>query len=265
MSEQASNFPNEQLNLAKGWVREAGIFLRSHLDEAPQVATKSRYDDLVTNFDGQVQEELVSKILAHFPDDKILAEENGKSEPDFDLASSNFWVIDPIDGTTNFIVQKAEFAVMLAYYQAGKPQFGMILDVMADRLFWNDAEQSYCEDEALPVRWPELETSLLALNSYMFKSNANHLQELASKSLGVRNFGSAGISYVKILEGRILGYVSNLYPWDYAPGSILLSKIGFDSWTIEGDSPSLMGREKVFSGPVHLKDEVLSILSQSEL
>jgi len=259
------DFPNERLELAKGWVREAGAFLRSHLDETPNVATKSRYDDLVTNFDGQVQEELVSNILAHFPGDKILAEENGKSEADFDLTTENFWVIDPIDGTTNFIVQKADFAVMLAYYQAGEPQFGMILDVLADRLFWNDAEQAYGDDTPLSVLKPELETSLLALNSYMYKSNANHLQELAAKSLGVRNFGSAGISYVKILEGRILGYVSNLYPWDYAPGTILLSKIGFGTWTITGEKPALQGRQKVFSGPLHLKEEVLAILGQSEL
>ena len=64
-----------------------------------------------------IQDDLVGKILAQYPDDAILAEENDLRH---DIADGNVWVIDPIDGTNNFITQRADFAIMLAYFENGQ-------------------------------------------------------------------------------------------------------------------------------------------------
>src|SRR5574341_584831 len=93
---------------------------------------KTHFDDLVTNLDREVQDMLITKIQELFPHDHILAEENNIRH---DINDGNVWVLDPIDGTVNFIVQKDNFAVMLAYYEEGVGQFGIIYDVMADILY----------------------------------------------------------------------------------------------------------------------------------
>ena len=107
-----------RLELAKDWVRDAGNFLKENIAAPLEITEKTRYDDLVTNFDKEVQEQIVANILHHFPEDKILAEED-EEKIKFDSEIPHLWVLDPIDGTTNFIVQKDNFAVMLAYYEYG--------------------------------------------------------------------------------------------------------------------------------------------------
>ncbi|RKV74140.1 MAG: inositol monophosphatase family protein, partial [Streptococcus sp.] len=96
-----------KFHFAKEIIYQAGAFLREHLYDDLDVSQKTSATDLVTQMDRKVQDDLVAKILARYPQDAILAEENGLRH---NIADGNVWVIDPIDGTTNFITQKADFA-----------------------------------------------------------------------------------------------------------------------------------------------------------
>lgn len=78
----------------------------------------------------------------------ILAEED-EIKTAFSASIPSLWILDPIDGTTNFIVQRDKFAVMLAYYEYGVGKFGIILDVMKERLYWSDEAAAYCNDRLL--------------------------------------------------------------------------------------------------------------------
>lgn len=78
---------------------------------------KNAFDDLVTNLDKATQELLITKIKQAYPNDNIMAEENNIHHP---ISDGNVWVLDPIDGTVNFVVQGANFAVMIAYYEMAK-------------------------------------------------------------------------------------------------------------------------------------------------
>ena len=95
------------------------------------VEEKTAFDDLVTNIDKQTQDLLVARIKSAFPSDNIFAEENGLVH---NIKDGNVWVLDPIDGTVNFIVQQDNFCVMIAYYEEGQGKFGLIYNVMADQL-----------------------------------------------------------------------------------------------------------------------------------
>ena len=97
-----------------------------------QIEEKTRLYDLVTNLDKATQELLITKIKQAYPNDNIMAEENNIHHP---ISDGNVWVLDPIDGTVNFVVQGANFAVMIAYYENGKGQFGLIYDVANDILY----------------------------------------------------------------------------------------------------------------------------------
>ncbi|HFX5671655.1 TPA: inositol monophosphatase family protein [Streptococcus pyogenes] len=116
---------------ARQIIKEAGLFIKSKMSEQLDIQVKTQFDDLVTNVDQETQQLLMDRIHQTYPCDAILAEENDVRHP---INQGNVWVIDPIDGTVNFIVQGSQFAVMIAYYEQGIGQFGLIYDVMADQL-----------------------------------------------------------------------------------------------------------------------------------
>lgn len=244
-----------RLELAKDWVRDSGNFLKENITAPLEITEKTRYDDLVTNFDQEVQEQLVQKIHHHFPNDAILAEEDQEKQS-YDDKTPHLWVIDPIDGTTNFIVQKDNFAIMVAYYEFGVGKFGLILDVMQDKLYWCDSHKAFCNQRELVMKEASLAHSLLGVNSYMYRTNYSGLLDLSQYTLGVRIIGSAGISYGQLLDGKIVAYFSNLQPWDYAAGSIIADRIGYVTMTLAGEMPQLNCREKVFTAPAKLISEI---------
>lgn len=244
-----------RLKLAKEWVRDAGNFLKEHLEEPLKITEKTRFDDLVTNFDREVQEKIITNILHCFPDDRILAEED-QEKIKFDTKIPHLWILDPIDGTTNFIVQKDNFAIMLAYYEFGIGKFGLIFNVMQDKLYWCDSRKAFCNQKELEAKNIPLKQSLLGVNSYMYRTNTGGVLDLSHNTLGVRILGSAGISYGQLLEGKIVAYFSNLQPWDYAAGSIIAEKLGYITLNLSGTQPQFDGREKVFTAPKKLVPEI---------
>ena len=101
-----------KLEYAKQIVLEAGEYLRLHLNDSLMITKKTGPTDLVTQMDQQVQQDLVEKINRRYPEDRIFAEEDGLRSP---ISEGAVWVIDPIDGTNNFVTQKEDFAVMVAF------------------------------------------------------------------------------------------------------------------------------------------------------
>ena len=91
-----------KLEFAKQIVLEAGDYLRLHLHDDLMISKKTGPTDLVTQMDQQVQKDLVEKITHRYPEDRIFAEENGLRSP---ISEGSVWVIDPIDGTNNFVTQ----------------------------------------------------------------------------------------------------------------------------------------------------------------
>jgi myo-inositol-1(or 4)-monophosphatase len=248
---------NTKLEFAKAIVKNAGDFIKQHLSDELEISEKTHFDDLVTNLDKEVQEMILAEIAETFPDDHVLAEEN---EVRHDIFDGNVWVLDPIDGTTNFIVQRDNFAVMLAYYEAGVGKIGVILDVMKDNLYWGNGSESYKNADKINLIAKPLHQSLIGVNSYMYRTNAGGLLDLSHKSLGVRAIGSAGIEYVNILEGKIWGYFSHLSPWDYAAGAVLLAPFGYVTLQVDGSPLEFEGRQMVMSVPEsQLSDGVIGI------
>ena len=95
-----------KLEFAKTIVKEAGTYLREHLHDQLAITVKTNPTDLVTQMDQEVQATLVGKILEAYPEDHIFAEEDDLRAP---IRSGKVWVIDPIDGTNNFVTQKEDF------------------------------------------------------------------------------------------------------------------------------------------------------------
>ncbi|WP_251314339.1 inositol monophosphatase family protein [Floricoccus penangensis] len=243
MTNNLSEVKNK-LALAKEWTVEAGQYIRDNMNYELEIDEKTNHTDLVTNMDKSVQDKLVSYIKGKFPGDNILAEENNLRHS---VEKGNVWVIDPIDGTSNFVSQKDNFAVMVAYFENGVGKFGIILDVMKENLYWGDGKKVFRNNDELQKPKLNLKHSVIGVNSYMYRTNDHGLLDYSENTLGVRILGSAGIEYTKLIEGKISGYFSNLSPWDYAAGTIILSAFDYVTEAILGGNPKYDGREKVFT------------------
>ncbi|HEM5004459.1 TPA: inositol monophosphatase family protein, partial [Streptococcus suis] len=142
-------------------------------------------------------------------------------------------------------------------FENGVGKFGIIYDVMRDKLFHGgDSFPVYCNQERL--KKPELRPlrqSLIGINAKLYAGNAHGVAELANQSLGTRSVGSAGIGFTHVLEGRLFAYASYLCPWDYAAASIIGSSLGLVMLSFEGPSLTYDKREFVMLvSESHLKE-----------
>ncbi|MCH4168082.1 MAG: inositol monophosphatase family protein [Streptococcaceae bacterium] len=225
----------KKFKLMATWLKEVRGQILAWLDEDFTIEEKTSRSDLVTEVDKAVQDFLVAKINTHFPTDAILAEENGMDKTA--IANGAVWVIDPIDGTLNFAVQHDNFAILVAYYFEGEGQFGFVYDVMKNKLFSGGEEFGVqLNGQSLkPVKQKTFSEGLIGVNAGMYRKNVHQVAELADQTLGVRVNGSAGLEFCALFEGKLLGYVSRLCPWDYAAGTIIAEQLGFCYSDLDGE------------------------------
>lgn len=223
------------------------------------IEEKTAFNDLVTELDKTVQKQMITKISQHYPKDQFLGEEDDVTA---DLTTGPVWVLDPIDGTVNFIAQKHDFAVMIAYFEDGVGQFGLIYDVMTDLLYHGGGQFPVKVNQRLlePFTDKSLNRSLIGVNSGMAIHNYKGIADLGQKTLGIRGIGSAGISISRVLEGRFLAYFSCISPWDYAAGFVMGEKLGYTVCDFQGQKPDFKTRQKVMFVPKSKKDEILRYL-----
>lgn len=226
------------------WIYEAAEGIKAGLGGALRVDKKSGRTDLVTNVDKETQNFIVSKIKVFDPEAKILGEENGQDETPID--QGRVFVIDPIDGTLNFVMQQENFCIMIAVYEEGIGQLGFIYDVMRDDLFWGGPKVGKVYRNKEEISTPEnkgLSEGLIGMNAAIYRKNLYHAQEIGKTSMGIRVLGCAGLDFIAILKGTQIGYISSLSPWDYAAGGIMMEQLGMSFCGANQAPLSFRGRE----------------------
>lgn len=239
------------------WIYEAAERVKAGLGDALKVDQKSGRTDLVTNVDKETQAFIVSKITAFDPAAKILGEENGQDQTPID--QGRVFVIDPIDGTLNFVMQRENFCIMIAVYENGVGQLGFIYDVIRDELFWGGPKVGkvfYNDEELSPPENRSLDEGLIGMNLALYRKNINHAQEIGNQTMGVRVLGCAGLDLIAILKGTQIGYISMLSPWDYAAGSIMMKQLGLPFSGAEGQPLSFQGREFFIGATAAAMDQI---------
>lgn len=227
-----------------GWIYEAAERIKSGLGDALKVDQKKGRTDLVTNVDQETQDFIVKKIRSFDPEAKILGEENGLDQTPID--HGRVFVIDPIDGTLNFVMQQENFCIMLAVYEEGIGQLGFIYDVMRDELFWGGPKVGKVFFNKQELAAPEnkmLDEGLIGMNAALYRKNLYHAQEIANTSMGIRVLGCAGLDFIAIIKGTQLGYISMLSPWDYAAGKIMMEQLGMVICGADNQPLNFRGRE----------------------
>ncbi|WP_409275452.1 inositol monophosphatase family protein [Neobacillus sp. SCS-31] len=247
---------------AKKWILEAGDRIRSSFDKTLNVHTKSDPNDLVTDIDRDTEKFFIEKIRGTFPEHRILGEE-GFGDTLSDLEGV-VWIIDPIDGTMNFIHQQRNFAISIGIYENGKGKIGLVYDIVHKELYHaKEGSGAFLNGRELPkLERANVKESIVAMNATWVMENKmvdhNMLIPLIREARGTRSYGSAAIELVYVATGRVNAYISpRLAPWDYAGGAIIVEEAGGSVTSLNGDKLDMLNKSSVFAAGPGLHGEIL--------
>ena len=246
-----------------GWTKEAGEIARKMQGGNLDVRYKAAAD-IVTAADTAVEDFLVSKIHAEFPDHSINAEESGEQE----LAADHTWYIDPIDGTLNYAHGLPQYCISVAYAYQGQLQLGVVYSPPIDEAFWAvKGGGAYLNGEKIEVSSVELlRDSMLitGFRNYLLdtpRSNIDNFVRLSREVQTIRRLGSAALDIVYVACGRVEAFWEiDLNPWDVAAGILIVREAGGIVEGLYGDSDLLTGKVDILAANPHIFPQMRSIL-----
>lgn len=221
------------VNIALKAAYQAGKIIVNSLDNLNKLSSREKYpNDFVTNIDLLVEEEIIKIIKKNYPNHAILGEESGENKPaDSDIV----WIIDPIDGTNNFMRGFPQFAISIGIEKQGVIEHGIIYDPFKQEAFTATKGQgARLNDRRIRVsNCGKLPRALIAtgFSPYLTEHEKAVQYELAMKigkeCSAIRITGSAALDLAYVACGRLDGYFeSGLKIWDVAAGSLLVQEAG---------------------------------------
>jgi myo-inositol-1(or 4)-monophosphatase len=221
---------------------------------------KSNALDLVTQADKESEDAIIKMIRRAFPDHAILAEESGASAN----TSAHRWIIDPLDGTTNFAHGFPAFCVSIAYEHRGHVQFGLVFDALHKDMFAARRGKGAMLN-GTPMRVSKaktLATSLLATGFPYDRRERRRFylcfwEDMMTRVEGVRRAGSAALDLASVASGRLDGFWEfGLKAWDVAAGALLVKEAGGAVTNMDGTRLDLAGAQILASnGKLHREME----------
>jgi len=256
----------EYLEFAVDLARSAGDVLKHYMDRDKQVELKGRAN-LVTVADKESEALIINGIRERYPSHAILAEESGTSGPS--AAGKGKWIIDPLDGTTNFAHQYPFFCVSIAFEQEGQISCGAVYDPWRDEMFSAARGRgAFVNGERITVSDVQGLGSALIMTGFPYGFRDKIQTVLAQfaafliESQAVRRGGSAALDMCYVALGRVDGFWEmDLYPWDTAAGLVILEEAGGKVTDFSGNRFSIYGKEMVASNR-SIHEEMLRVLKK---
>lgn len=242
-------------------VRQAGRLVREQWNDAKEIAYKGRID-LVTQTDLAVEKLLLDSLPRLLPGSTVLAEEShGGLEP-----GSLTWIVDPVDGTTNYAHGLPMVAVSVALWREGRVEMGAVHVPILGELFWAVRGQgAFLNGESVSVsREGNMQAALVATGfPYSFHTEIDQVCERFRRVLlasqGIRRMGSAAIDLAYTACGRFDGYYeTGLKPWDTAAGWLLVEEAGGRVGALDGDYA--LGSHMIVATNGAIHEDLLSLL-----
>jgi myo-inositol-1(or 4)-monophosphatase len=255
---------SDLLETAQAVAREAGALLREGYGHVSQIEHKGAID-LVTEFDHRSEGLIVSRLREAFPGHAIRAEEGGQKGG----VSEYEWLVDPLDGTTNFAHGFPVFSVSLAVTRHGQLVAGVVYDPLRDEVYAAEAGRgATLNGTSLHVTpQTELDKSLLATGfPYDVRTNPHNnfaqFVRFQLRSQAVRRAGSAALDCGWVAAGRLEGYWEfRMKPWDIGAGALLVREAGGRVTTVEGDD-DFLGRDSIVASNGLIHAQMLQVLQE---
>jgi myo-inositol-1(or 4)-monophosphatase len=219
------------LNIGVRAARRAGDLIVRHINQldAIKVDSKGR-NDFVSEVDRQAEEEIIRTVRRSYPDHAFLAEESGASGD-----AEHLWIIDPLDGTTNFLHGFPVFAVSIAVMHRGRLEHGVIYDPMRQELFTaSRGAGAQVDGRRMRVSDTRLLAKSLLGTGYPFRQGFDWLdpymgmlKSAMQETAGVRRPGAAALDLAYVAAGRLDGFWEiGLNLWDIAAGALMIQECG---------------------------------------
>jgi len=227
------------LNIAIRAARRAGDLIVRNVDRVPSLSVRSKSrNDFVTEIDQLAERDIIETIRRSHPDHGFLGEESGRSGGD-----EFVWIIDPLDGTTNFLHGFPTFAVSLACEYRGRLEHGVVYDPMRQELFTaSRGDGAQLDGRRIRVsKQTELEGALIG-TGFPYRANARWTDEylamlkaVMERTAGIRRPGAASLDLAYVAAGRTDGFWEiGLNAWDTAAGTLLITEAGGRIGTLTG-------------------------------
>lgn len=249
------------LNIAIRAARRAGEIIVRGMNRLHRLDVQRKgQNDFVSEIDLAAERDIIETIRKHYPDHAVLAEESGHS--DGRGGSDEFvWIIDPLDGTTNFLHGFPQFAVSIAVQRRGRIEHGVVYDPLRQELFTSSrGEGAQVDGRRIRVSTHiGLEGALIG-TGFPYRSNLHWLDNymammkaVMQQTAGIRRPGSAALDLAYVAAGRLDAFWEmGLAPWDTAAGTLLITEAGGMVGTLTGGEYKLQphilaGTPKVYT------------------
>jgi myo-inositol-1(or 4)-monophosphatase len=248
------------LNIAVSAARKAGSFISRALERVDTLQVDSKgYNDFVSEVDRRAEQEIIQIIHKAYPHHAILAEESGEHGD-----NDSVWIIDPLDGTTNFLHGFPQFAVSIALQHNGRMEVAVVYDPLRDELFTAvRGSGAQLNGRRLRVSKAKGLDGALIGTGFPFKDQTHidaylgMFKTLLPRTAGIRRAGSAALDLAYVAAGRLDGFWEiGLKPWDMAAGILLIQEAGGIIGDLRGGSDFftsgnvVTGNSRVYEGLV---------------
>jgi len=256
----------ELLEIARSLAARAGAIQRDRYETHLSIETKSATIDLVTEVDRACEVLIVEGIQALRPGDAILAEEGHGGDT---AGAAIRWIIDPLDGTTNFAHGFPRFCVSIGIERDGERVVGIVYDPLLDERF--EAVRgagAWLGPRRLRVSHEDQLGRALVATGFAYDvhqsddDNLDHFRSVVKSARGIRRDGSAALDLCYVAAGRLDGYwEQKLHPWDVAAGYLIVDEAGGRTTDLAGGPADRSGRELLATnGRIH--DALLATLAR---
>lgn len=256
----------------------AGEWIKSKQGEFSKLTLKSSAQDLVTEVDKGSERMIRKLLMTYFPTHSFLGEESVQPGTDASAAvldemrSSEFlWIVDPIDGTTNYVHGFPFYSVSIALAHKGELIVGVVYDPSSDEMFVAEkGKGAYMRGQLVSVSDEKrLQDSLLGggfpPRTDALSINLQAVQKLAPKVRNIRTTGSAALHLAYVAAGRLSGYCEfGLSSWDAAAGALLVQEAG-GTVTDHSGIPYALSTRNIVASNGHIHDELIQALAEDNI
>ncbi len=255
---------DQMARVGEAAAREAGAFLMEHLNGAFRVTRKGEID-LVTEVDLAAEKLIVARLTSAFPGHAILAEETRSQVS----PGSVTWIVDPLDGTTNYAHGYPAFSVSIGLEIEGAVRWGIVYNPNLEEVFTaRQGGGAFLNGSPIWVSKTEaLGASLLATGfPYDIRTseanNLDHFRDFALRAQGIRRAGSAALDLCYVAAGRFDGFWElKLNPWDCAPGYLMVREAGGKVTNWRGEYGSIYDRQCLATN-ARIHDQMMTVLGE---
>lgn len=246
----------------EAWLLDLREFI--HTSREYKIDEKADFRDLVSEVDIAVEKKLTEHIHSLTGEQTILGEETNE---DIDEKAEHLWVIDPIDGTSNFIKQADDYGILVAYFKKGIPILSFIYEVKTNQLVVAEKDKGVTLNGE-PLSPPEdlaLDDGFISINPRKMV-DTDLMTYVAKNGFDIRFLGSSASDSMRVIEGKYAAFVSpESEPWDRAPQILIAKELGLQMSQFNGEESTIVGNEPFFFGTKAVYDDLYDEMKDFKL